>query len=83
MSIKVVKVGTHGFFDVFIGDGWLNHVRIRMVKGNTLVIPDRYNMPDEVKRSVISTIRAGKTAFSSWKYKSEHNEGVNHANTTI
>ena len=66
-DVKVVKAGTHGFFDVFTGLGWLNHVRIRMVRGETLVIPERYNMPIDVQQQVKKLIREGKTKFSNFR----------------
>lgn len=65
--IKVVKCGTHGFFDVFQGDGFKNWVRVRMIKGDILLVPDRYNMPDTIKKEVISLIKQGKTKFTNFK----------------
>jgi hypothetical protein len=70
-NTKVVKCGTHGYFDVFTGNGWKNWVRIRMVKGNTLLIPIRYNIPDTLKQEVISLIQQGKTKFTNFKLENK------------
>ena len=63
-NIKVVKV-SHGFFDVFYDDGWLNHVRVRMTRGDSLIIPDRFNIIEEDKKTITKLIKQGKTKFSN------------------
>lgn len=30
--MKILKAGTHGFYDCFFGDGWKNHTRITIKK---------------------------------------------------
>jgi len=40
--IKVVKAGTHGFYDVFFNDGWKEHTRVRVVKGRVVVISEKW-----------------------------------------
>lgn len=67
-SLKVVKVGTHGFYDVFTGNGWYNHIRIRMVKGNILVLPEKARLTDEIKQQIISLVKQGRTKFSNYKF---------------
>lgn len=32
MNFKLKKAGTYGFYDVFIGQGWKNHTRVRWNK---------------------------------------------------
>jgi hypothetical protein len=66
-NTKVVKCGTHGYFDVFQGIGWKNWVRVRVIQGNKLIVPDRYNMDTGLKQEVVSLIRQGQTKFTNFK----------------
>lgn len=63
-GLKVVKVG-HGFFDVFMGMGWTNTFRIRMVK-NTLILPEKVSLKDDVKQAILKDIKQGNTKFSNF-----------------
>lgn len=41
-TMKVMKHGTHGYWDVFYGDGWYNQFRVRYIKKtDTLVYKKR------------------------------------------
>jgi len=63
-DLKVVKVG-HGFFDVFMGMGWTNTFRIRMVK-QTMVLPPKTAITEPVKQAILKEIKQGNTKFSNF-----------------
>lgn len=66
-DIKVVKVGTHGFYDVFTGMGWRNHIRVRMIKGDVLVLPEGRQMIKETQQIVKVAIKNNHTKFVNRK----------------
>lgn len=63
-DVKVVKVG-HGFFDVFMGMGWRNTFRIRVVKG-VIICPPKVTIAPHVKDTITKAIKEGKTKFSNF-----------------
>ena len=64
-DVKVVKVG-HGFFDVFMGIGWRNTFRIRVVKG-VIICPPKVTIASHLKDTINKAIKDGNTKFSNWK----------------
>lgn len=63
MSIKVVKAGTHGYYDVFTGNGWRNHTRIRVVKKDTIVLPEGKLFSVDSIDAIKIAIKNGTTKF--------------------
>ena len=35
--MKLLKAGTFGFYDIFLGEGWKNHTRIQLKKTGHVV----------------------------------------------
>jgi len=38
--MKILKAGTYGYYDIFVGDGWENHTRVQLKKNKQLVHVD-------------------------------------------
>jgi hypothetical protein len=66
-DVKVVKVGTHGYYDVFMGMGWTHHVRVRMVKGDNIVVPEGKALSPSTTERVKQAIKKGQTKFVNGK----------------
>lgn len=69
-GLKVVKRGTHGYYDVFIGDGWKNHRLVRRIKGNEIVVIEG-TLSNELVEAVKSAIVKGEVNFVN--KRGEHN----------
>ena len=60
-TFKVIKHGTHGYWDVFYGDGWANHFKVRYIKRASALVyvgkVGQHLQSNEAKGRVIQLIK--------------------------
>lgn len=55
--MKILKAGTHGMHDIFVGDGWENHTRVQLRPNGAMIHIDGLRLNKFVAQRAFSMIK--------------------------
>lgn len=58
--MKIIKAGTYGMYDIFVGEGWYHHTRVQMRPNDHMIHIDGIRLNKHTAQNVFNKIKKGK-----------------------